>query len=119
MELSSIRDCSLALVTLLILYGCASDGVAVEVLNRSGSEIRDLSLEYTGGRKVTGLLLPQQSTRQRVNPTGESALIVGFSIDGKDYRQELDVYIEEDYGGHLVIVISEDGKTDFESHIRL
>lgn len=119
MKIFTIRNYVLALIASLILCGCASDGVSVDVYNKSDTEIHDLLLEYTGGKKAIKTILPQQNIKQKINPTGESALTIEFSLDGKNYRQGLDVYIENGYSGSLIVNIGEGGKVDFESHVKL
>jgi hypothetical protein len=94
-------------------------GVAVIVKNDSGSEMTNLQIKYTDGRKSCPQLPPAKSFKTKVNPDGETSLVVEFvDASGKHHSAEIDVYIEHNYGGSVTITIQPDGKATWINRIK-
>lgn len=102
------------LVGLLGWRGVTS-GVAVTVTNGSGADITSLSVRFTGGRRSAPRVEPAGRFRTRVNPTGESDLVVEFlDASGNGHTNEVDVYLEPDYRGAVRITIQTNGSVTWE-----
>jgi len=97
---------------LIILYlsGCSKEkGVLIVVINQSESRIRNLKLSFSGGCITKDALANEDMFSANVNPTTESALSVQFLDEkGRLIEKTLDVYIEKNYTGRIVITIEPD-----------
>ena len=95
-------------------------GVNVTVENASGGEITSLQIRFTGGNKSTPTLKPAESFETKVNPAGESHLVVEF-VDslGKQHSANVDVYLEHNYSGTIHVTLEPDGKVTWKDETKV
>ena len=125
---SATRWLILAAVVLciaLLLVGFAvvswfTGGVQVVVTNKTGAEVKNLEVEFTGGVVTIPTLKPGTAYQATVQPTGESHLELRFTdASGKEHSQTIGVYLEEHYRGRILIDLGPDGKVVYQDQSRL
>ena len=95
----------------LACWRLLTSGVTVSVINATGGEVTNVQIEFTGGSKSFPKLKFGESLEIRVNPDGESDLVVRFAdSSGKQFSANDIVYFEHNYRGTIHITIGPDGK---------
>jgi len=103
----------------VVLISCLKSGVSVHIQNSTRSEIKEVILEFTGGKEIISKLPSGVEVSKIVNPTGESSLTVSYSIGDNSYQKNIDVYFEPNYKGDLFLKIKDQGKITWNSQVRL
>ena len=99
----------------LVSYKLLDAGVTVTVKNASGGEITNLQIKFTGGSKSSPKLKPAEFFETKVNPNGESHLVVEFAdSSGKQHSAKVDVYFEHNYSGTIHVTLEPDGKVTWK-----
>lgn len=95
-------------------------GVYVEITNNTDSPLTQIAITYTGGVVRIAELKPKTSSGRRVNPRGESHLVVEW-VDSLGHRhsQRVDVYFETNYRGRIDITVEPDNTIVWTDVIRL
>lgn len=94
-------------------------GVTVAVINASGGEIKNLQIKFTGGSRSSPGLKPAESLKIKINPNGESRLVVEFNdSSGKPNSVNVDVYFERNYRGYIYVRIEPGGKATWKDEIK-
>ena len=103
---------------IVTLMACA--GVTVSVENQTDEPVTNVSVEVTGETYNIGTLNPGDRTSVRVQPTGESAVVVIGTRDGAVDRVSVPVYFEEShYQGTVSVGFQPEGEALIESDIRI
>ncbi len=101
------------------VVGCNRAGVAVTVTNATGGEITGLEVRFTGGSKSRPMLRASESFEAKINPRGESHLVIVFTdSSGKQHSAEVDVYFERGYRGTIRVTIRPDGTVSWKDEIK-
>ncbi len=104
----------------LVACKAGSRGVTVMVNNASGGEITNLQVKFTGGSKSSPKLKPAESFETKVNPSGESHLVVEFvDSSGKQHSVNVDVYFEHNYSGTIHVTIEPDGNVTWKDETKV
>lgn len=114
----SLAVISLSAVLTFVLF-CSQEGVSVHIRNNTESELKDIVLEFAGGKKIISRLSPGEKIIRTVSPVKESSLTVNYNTEKNAYKKKLDVYIEPAYKGHLFITIGDNGKIIYKSEVGL
>lgn len=98
----------------------ATKGIRVIIENEMASEIRDVELEYTGGRFSLKSITAGGKGSTKVLPSGDSSLTVSFDDgSGNKYRQTIGVYFDGNMRGKIRVQILSDGTLNSSSDIRI
>jgi hypothetical protein len=104
----------------LISSKLLGSGVTVTVKNATGGEITNLQIKFTGGGKYSPNLKPNESFETKVNPNGESHLVVEFSDSlGKHHSANVDVYFERNSGGTIHITLEPNSKVTWKDETKV
>jgi len=81
-------------------------GVYVEITNDTDSPLTQIAITYTGGVVRIPELKPKTSYGRRINPDGDSHLVVEW-VDsvGQRHSHYVDVYFEHKYRGRIDISV--------------
>lgn len=110
--------CMVLLLPRLVTIPRVASGVEVIVANKTNEEIKNLTVEFTGGITNTAAIRPGTVFRTVVRPTSESHLELRFTdAAGKERTEKIGVYFEPGYGGEVVIELAPDGTVSFEDKI--
>ena len=95
-------------------------GVTVELNNLDSAAITNIVVSYSGGSQNLPLLTARNAHKFIVNPDSESSLKLKY-LDGagNPIEKEIDVYIEKNYTGKVIITINEGNKIEVVNNIRL
>lgn len=100
--------------------GCSPFGVVVTIANNTGGEITRLEVRFTGGSKSVPKLRAGESFKTRINPDGESSLVILFNdASGKKHSAEADVYFGHGYRGRIDVKIRPDGTLSWKDDIKV
>lgn len=104
----------------LSLCGCGRKGVNVTVSNGSGAELKDIQIRFTGGTNSVQNLAPSQSRSCWVNPRAASSLEVDFvDAAGGRHSKKVDVYIERNFRGEIVITIGPSNTVQWKNNVKI
>lgn len=108
------------LLLVLLMSGCGRNGVSVTVANTSGGQLNQIQVHYTGGTNSIPSLAPGESRTCKVNPTAASSIGIEF-IDaaGGKHSNKVDVYLERNYGGAIVITIGPSNKVLWKDRVKI
>lgn len=108
---------SLILVALFMEW--AAGGVSVVVMNWTSGPLTHVQIEFVGGSVTIPQILPRTSITEVVNPSSESSLTLHFKdATGKRRSEPIDVYIERNYRGKILITVQPDGQVTHRDHSR-
>lgn len=106
------------LVSLLLISGCQSHGIEVEVSNQSGSDIKDVTLAFTGGSEILPLVRDGSTESMLIEPTGESSLTISFTDSaGNTISKQADIYLEPGYQGTISVTVRPADQIDVQSNV--
>ena len=95
-------------------------GVKVNIINNTGTEIKNLRIQFTGGETLVPLVKPGEIYSMIVNPSGESSLRLQFTdMSDNRHSREIGTYLEEGYRGEILIEIGPNGKVTYEDNSRI
>jgi len=108
----------LLLGLLLVLAGCRSPGVTVQIVNQTPGPIRTLEVLYPGGSYGIANLVRGNSHAKWIKPSGDGALIISF-LDAAGQKHTVGkILIKRGYAGGLAIVLLPLDKVKVEDHTR-
>ena len=95
-------------------------GVEATVRNNGTTAMRDVRVTVTGRSYSLGDVPPRESRSVRVNPTGESRIVLAYA-DANGTSQSLNVncYFESGYAGHIKIDVVDGVVTNVDDQIRV
>lgn len=111
-------------VTFVALVGLLSwqfmaGGVDVTLTNVTGGEISGLRITFTGGTTSAATVEAAGVFTTRVNPSGESHLIIEHvDSSGKQHTNVVDVYLEHNYRGKVHISIHTNGSLTWKDETK-
>lgn len=110
---------AILLMTLVALI-CHNPGVKVAIINGGDAPVRDLYLRFAGGVEHIPLILPAHMASAKIYPSGESGLDLEF-LDAMDHHRHgnIDVYMEQQYAGSLVLRLDKKGTVQFWDDIKI
>jgi hypothetical protein len=110
---------AILLMTLAVLI-YHNPGVKVVIINGSDVPVRDLYLRFVGGVEHIPLILPAHTASAKIYPSGDSGLGLEF-LDAMDHRRHgtIDVYMEQQYAGTLVLRLDNKGTVHFWDDIKI
>ena len=105
------------IITLFFLF--FKREMVVVITNEGEMEVTGISAEYTGGSIDLPILAPKKSKAFRINPTGESTLILKYKdpVTKEIQRKDLDLYFETNYSGKIVIKFDSNGKISYQEEL--
>ena len=106
-------------ITAISSLSCIRTGVLVHIQNKSNSELKNIVIEFTGGKEILLKLQPSEELTRKIKPIGESSLTITYSSGKNNYESKSDTYIEPSSKGHLYIIIEDEGKVVVLSEIGL
>jgi len=97
-----------------------ASGVMVDVTNDGSMPVSNLEISFTGGEKTLAKLDPGSTHQFRVEPTGESSVVINF-VDalGNSHGEDVDVYLEKNYMGTIAVKIDRFGRIARKDDIRM
>lgn len=115
-----ILACTVFLAIALAVVSWFAVGVKVTLTNRTGADVKNLEIRFTGGTVTIAILMSGASFRTSVQSTGESHLELRFRDGAGEVRREtIGVYFEPSYRGEVSIDLAPDGTVHYEDRIRL
>ena len=103
-------------------FSCSwfAKGVSIELKNLQSNAITHIVVSYKDGNKSIAHLGAGETNTFIVNPKSESNLVLKY-IDnsGKQIEKAIDVYIEKNYSGKVIVHIKEGNDIQVEDHINL
>jgi hypothetical protein len=88
-----------------------SKGIEVVLANKTGANITNVRVHFTGGVINAGTLTNEETYRTYLQPKGESHLELHFRDGaGKEHSHNIGVYFEHGYLGQILIDVLPDGK---------
>ncbi len=102
-----------------MLFVSCSNKLEVHTINSSSLELRNISIEYTGGKYIIDQLKPSQKDVRSIEPTSDSHITIQYVYPSTKpiYVLREFGYFEKGYTGYMQIEIKEDGITNFEDHV--
>lgn len=95
-------------------------GVDVVLINDGGRPIKDLRILFRGGEEHISRLASGGMHTVKVNPDGESDLGIEFlDSKGTNHKEVLDVYIERNYRGRIIVRIDSEGNLSWKNEVRI
>ena len=92
----------------------------MQVENQTEQPLESVIVEVTGASYALGTLEPGEDASVRVQPSGESSVVVTASRAGEPDRVEVPVYFEaHGYSGTVEVDFQPDGAALIESDIRI
>ena len=84
--------------------------ISVTLVNKTGAQLQNVTLQYTGGQVVLGPIEPDGVARAKIRVSGESSIRVTH-LDTKGVKHESDagLYIESGYRGSVTIDVTPSG----------
>ena len=83
-------------------------GVEAVIRNTGRARMRDIRVIVTGHSYAIGDLAPGQSRSVRVNPDGESHIVLTYTdASGVGQRLTVDCYFESGYSGSITVEVAE------------
>lgn len=117
-EIPAVLSAPLLLGLILLLAGCRSPGVTVQIVNQTPVPIRTVEVLYPGGSYGIAHLVRGNSHAKWIKPSGDGALIISF-LDAAGQKHTIEkVPIKRGYAGGLAIVLLPDEKVKVEDHTR-
>jgi hypothetical protein len=118
MQIHKISNNLICFLLGFLLFGC-SNKLEVHTINSSGLELRNISIEYTGGKYVIEQLKPAQKDVRSIEPTSDSHITIRYIYPSTKpvYVSREFGYFEKGYTGYMQIEIKEGGITNFEDHL--
>jgi hypothetical protein len=90
-------------------YRHRTAGVYVEITNNTDSPLTQIDISYTGGVVRIPELKSKTSFGRRINPDGDSHLVVEWiDSSGQKHSSPVDVYFEHNYRGRIDISVEPD-----------
>ncbi len=109
----------LAVVGLIVYVGLAPKGVKVTVENTSGNNLEDLQVVFTGGVEHLGQLEANKAVSSRINPESESSLKITWRDSaGNRHSEDIDIYMERNYKGHVTIRLESNNSISVDDDIK-
>jgi len=103
-----VRHLGTALLLMLTAVGCGvvSNGVQIAITNKTGGNITDIRLDFTGGVVSPEIIKDGDTYTARVNPTGDSHLELRYRDGtGTEHSERFGVYFEHGSSGRIVIEV--------------
>jgi hypothetical protein len=112
--------CATALLTQFAIMSCGSRGVEVSVTNKTGSDLHQVALEFTGGVATVPLLHAGETYRTRVRPTGDTHLQLKYiDAGGKEYSDQIGVYFGQGSGGQITLNVLPGGTNTWTDKVKM
>ena len=104
----------------LAYYLCANRGLYVYLINNGKAPLKDVIINFTGGKKLINSIGATETCKVKINPISESSLsLIWKDSSGKEHSKKIDVYLEKGYRGTITITIDSRQTVSHSEDIKL